>query len=303
MSGIIHIFLDILVPIFLIAGAGYVISHAINLPPKPLSQAVFYLFSPCLIFNLLTKNKLQSSEILRMILFSTALILLIGLITWLLGKLLRIKKGTLAATMLASMFMNAGNYGLPVIMFAYGEVALGYASIFFVTNAIMVNFIGVIIATMGKQNFFQALKNLARVPTVYALIVAMIILRIDWQTPIFLDRTITLLADASIPTMLVLMGIQFKKTTWSGKGLPISLATGIRLFISPLLAFALTPLFGISGAAQQASITESAMPSAVLNTVIATEFDAEPSLVSAVVFLTTILSPLTITPLLAYLTA
>lgn len=302
MSGIFQIFLNNLLPIFFIAGAGFLLSHYLNLPSKPLSQAVFYLFSPCLIFNLLTKNDLQNSDILRMILFSTVLILLIGTITWLVGKLLRMEKGTLAATMMASMFNNAGNYGLPVVLFAFGEIALGFASLFFVTNAVLVNVIGVVIASMGKQSFIQAVKNLVRVPTVYALLVALFIMRSDWQVPLFLDRSITLLADASIPTMLVLMGVQFKKTTWSGKALPISLAAGFRLILSPVLAFALTPLFGLTGAAQQASIVESAMPSAVLNTVIATEFDAEPSLVSAAVFFTTILSPLTLTPLLAYLT-
>ncbi len=302
MSGIFQIFLNNLLPIFLIAGAGFLLSHYINLPSKPLSQAVFYLFSPCLIFNLLTKNDLQNSDILKMILFSTVLILLIGTITWLVGKLLRMEKGTLAATMMASMFINAGNYGLPVVLFAFGEVALGFASLFFVTNAVLVNVIGVVIASMGKQSFIQAVRNLVRVPTVYALLVALFIMRLDWQVPLFLDRSITLLADASIPTMLVLMGVQFKKTTWSGKALPLSLAAGFRLILSPVLAFALTPLFGLTGAAQQASIVESAMPSAVLNTVIATEFDAEPSLVSAAVFFTTILSPLTLTPLLAYLT-
>ena len=302
MSSIFQIFLNILVPIFIITGAGYFLSHYINLPSKPLSQVVFYLFTPCLIFNLLTKNDLQSNDIIKIILFSSVLILLIGSLTWIVGKLLRMEKGTLAATMLASMFMNAGNFGLPVVLFAFGKVALGFASLFFVTNAVLVNVIGVVIASMGKQSFVQAVKNLARVPTVYALLVALFIMRSDWQIPLFLDRSITLLADASIPTMLVLMGVQFKKTTWSGKALPISLAAGFRLILSPVLAIALTPLFGITGAGQQASIIESAMPSAVLNTVIATEFDAEPSMVSAVVFLTTILSPLTLTPLLAYLT-
>lgn len=301
MTGIFQIFLNILVPIFLIAGAGYLLSQFLNLPSKPLSQAVFYLFSPCLIFNLLTKNELQDSDILKMILFSSLLILLVGLIAWIAGRLLRLEKGTLAATMLAAMFINAGNYGLPVVLFAFGEVALGFASLFFVTNAILVNVVGVVIASMGTQSFSHAIRNLARVPTVYALLAALIVMRSNWQVPLFLDRPITLLADASIPTMLVLLGVQFKKTTWSGRAVPLSLAAGLRLVISPLLAIALTPLFGLAGPAQQASIVEAGMPSAVLNTVIATEFDAEPALVSAAVFFTTILSPLTLTPLIAFL--
>ena len=303
MTDLFHIFLDNLVPIFLIAGAGYLLSHYLHLTPQALSQVIFYLFSPCLIFNLLTKNNLNDHDILRVILFSSCLILLIGVITWIAGKLLRMDKGTLAATMLASMFVNAGNYGLPVVLFAFGETALSYASLFFVTNAILVNVVGVVIASMGTKNFVQALGNLLRVPTVYALFLALLFMRTNLNIPLFLDRTVTLLADASIPAMLVLMGVQFKRVSWSGKAAPLSLVTGLRLVVSPILAFGLAPLFGITGPGRQATILEAAMPSAVLNTVIATQYDAQPALVSAAVFLTTILSPLTLTPLLAYLAA
>jgi malate permease and related proteins len=302
LNDLFQIFLNNLVPIFLIAGAGYLLSHYLNLSPQVLSHLVFYLFSPCLVFNLLTKNELAGIEILRMMLFSTILILLIGAITWVVGKMLRMEKGTLAATMLSSMFINAGNYGLPVVLFSFGEIALGYATLFFVTNAILVNVVGVVIASMGKKSFLQALLNILKVPTVYALILALLFMRTNWEVPLFLDRTFTLLSNASIPAMLVLMGIQFKKTSWSGKAVPISVATVLRLVISPIIAFFLTSVFGMIGPARQASILEAAMPSAVLNTVIATQFDSEPSLVSAAVFVTTILSPLTLTPLLAYLT-
>jgi predicted permease len=46
---------------------------------------------------------------------------------------------------------------------------------------------------------------------------------------------------------------------------------------------------------------EAAMPTAVLTTVIALEFDVEPDFVTGVVLATTLLSPLTVTPLIAAL--
>jgi predicted permease len=45
------------------------------------------------------------------------------------------------------------------------------------------------------------------------------------------------------------------------------------------------------------------MPVAVLTTVLALEFEVEPSFVTAAVLITTLLSPLTLTPLLAILGA
>ena len=43
------------------------------------------------------------------------------------------------------------------------------------------------------------------------------------------------------------------------------------------------------------------MPAAVTTTVLATEYGLDPSLVTAMVYIGTLLSPLTLTPLLVYL--
>ena len=51
----------------------------------------------------------------------------------------------------------------------------------------------------------------------------------------------------------------------------------------------------------EVAVIESAMPTAVLSMIIALEFDTEPSLVTSAVVVTTLLSPLTITPILVFL--
>jgi predicted permease len=77
----------------------------------------------------------------------------------------------------------------------------------------------------------------------------------------------------------------------------------MRLLIAPVMAFGLTRLLNLSLPAKQAVILEAAMPAAVLTTILATEFDAEPTFVTTVVLVTTLLSPFTLTPLLALLGA
>ena len=67
-------------------------------------------------------------------------------------------------------------------------------------------------------------------------------------------------------------------------------------------ALLLAWLLGLEGTARQAGILQASMPSAVLCIILATEYDLEPELVTSVVFFTTLLSPLTLTPLLLYLT-
>jgi predicted permease len=103
--------------------------------------------------------------------------------------------------------------------------------------------------------------------------------------------------------MLVLLGMQLVNIRLNGQRLPLILTSSMRLLIAPLLAIALTRLFHVSIPATQAVVLEAAMPVAVMTTILATEFEVEPSFVTAAVLLTTLLSPLTLTPLLAFLGA
>ena len=58
---------------------------------------------------------------------------------------------------------------------------------------------------------------------------------------------------------------------------------------------------GLRGAAFQAGVLQTSMPTAVMTTILALEFDALPQFVTSVVCVATLLSPLTVTLLIAYL--
>jgi predicted permease len=77
----------------------------------------------------------------------------------------------------------------------------------------------------------------------------------------------------------------------------------MRLVGGAVVGLALVGIMGLTGTARQAGVLQSAMPSAVITIVLATEYDVEPAFVTSVVISTTLLSPLTLTPLLAYLGA
>ncbi|HSQ27359.1 MAG TPA: AEC family transporter [Anaerolineales bacterium] len=303
MSQLPALFLENLLPIFLAAGAGYFLSRFSKLNPRPLSQVIFYIFSPCLLYTLLTNSRLSNGDILSTMLFASMVILSVGALTWLATVLLRFPRPTQSAVLLSSMFMNSGNFGLPVVLFAFGETGLAFASLFFVTNLIFNYTFGVVIASMGTASIKQSLLNLIKIPAIYAVILSFFSLQTGWQLPLPVDRTVNLLGDASIPAMLVLLGMQLQSVDWRGKILPLAITNFMRLLAAPAIAILIAPLFNLTGAAYQAGVLESAMPTAVLCTVLATEYDAEPKFVTAAVISTTLLSPLVLTPLLAYLGA
>jgi malate permease and related proteins len=303
LSQYLNLFFNNLFPILLAAAIGYAIARWLKINSRPLSQVVFYIFSPVLVFKLIIGSQLSNSDILRTLLFTLVLIGGVGVLTWLVGRIFRLNRKILAAVLITAMFMNAGNYGLPLTNFAFGEAALAFASVFFVINAVATNTVGIVIASSGSTSVWNAIKGLVKFPAIYALALGVLFLQFKWSLPSGLDRTVTLLSNAAIPCMLVLLGMQLVNIKLDGHVVPLIFTSGMRLLIAPLLAYGLTRLFGLTGPAYQAVVLESAMPAAVMTTILATEFDSEPTFVTAVVMITTLLSPFTLTPLLAFLGA
>ena len=157
--------------------------------------------------------------------------------------------------------------------------------------------------SMGRASLSAAAKGLLSVPAIWAVVLALVILRVDWSLPLPVARTVGLFSQASIPCFLVILGMQLHGNGWRGPLRPLALAVIARLLLSPLVAIVLVPVLGLDGAARQAGILQTAMPSAIITIVLATEYDVEPNFVTSAVFVTTLLSPLTVTPLLAYLGA
>jgi predicted permease len=259
LGNLASLFINNLLPILLIAGIGYLCGKYLHIDPRSLSRVIFYVFSPCLIFNLLMNNHLSNDDILRMIGFTGSVVLCVSMVTFLLGKLLKLNRKMLAAVVLATLATNAGNFGLSLNLFAFGESGLAQASIFFVTSALITYTVGVAVASLGTANLKQSLLKLLKVPTIYAVFLALIFIWQSWQLPIPLARTTTFLGDASIPTMLILLGLQLQ-TNHRTRHIPaLVLANGMRLVGGAVFGLVLGAFFGLQGVAYQAGVLEASI--------------------------------------------
>jgi predicted permease len=205
------------------------------------------------------------------------------------------------AVLIATMFGNTGNYGLPLVSFAFGENALRYAGLYFATTSILFNTAGILIASLGHMNIRDAMLGLLRVPTVYGVLFAGMLNVFNVELPVALSRTIDLAAGGSIPMMIVLLGIELSRVKWSNSLRGAGLSVSLRLLVAPFIALGLGFLLGMQGAVWQAGVTQASMPAAVNTTILAAEYKLDSSLVTAIVFIGTLLSPLTLTPLLVFL--
>jgi malate permease and related proteins len=294
-------FANNILPILLLGGAGFALGKLLHIDSRSLGRVVFYIFSPVLIFDLLIQNQLDWKEALGVMLLTICTVLIMGLITYLLGILFKLERSTLIAVLVTTMFANTGNYGLPLVSFAFGEKALSYAGIFFVTTTFLFYTVGVLIASLGHMNFKEAMLGLFKIPTMYAVLLAVVINAFHLQIPASVSRATELAAGGTIPLMLILLGVELTRVQFSGSLKAMQLSVGLRLIVAPLVALVLAGLFGIQGFARQGSVTEASMPSMVSTTVLATEYNLDSKIITAVVFISTLLSPLTLTPLLVFL--
>ena len=153
---LLNIFANNILPILLISGSAFGLGKAFKLDPRPLGKVLFYIFTPLLVFDLLTTTKLPLDRMAIMTGFTFLSALLLAGVAFLLGKIIHLERGPLIAVVLTSLCMNGGNYGLPLVLFAFGEQALAYASIYFVASMVVFYTVGVIIASLGHLNLRSA---------------------------------------------------------------------------------------------------------------------------------------------------
>jgi len=202
---------------------------------------------------------------------------------------------------LSTAFCNTGYIGYPVIKSFLGDVGLSKAVIFSTVHTIFMITLGVFIAGLGgkrKEKILDGLIGMLKLPWVYAMILAFVMnaLGKSWREfPYFVKEPISMLVDSAIPIIIITVGVELSRIKPSTLFLKdISVLTFFKLFLTPLIVLAILYVLKIDGIMGKVMIMESAMPTAMTTVLVATETDADPELISMVVFTTTFLSFLTL---------
>lgn len=302
MNLLLSILTSDILPIFAIASVGFLVARFAKVDVGMLSRVVFYALLPCLAFKMLLTSPVSGPSAGRLMLLAVLIMGTMGALAYAVAKAIGLKSSLLRAFMMVVMFSNGGNYGLPVVSFAFGPETLAYATIFFLTGSV---------TTYVASSFFAsshhggriagALEKIWKMPALYGLALAGIFLGAGWQVPEDVMRPVSMLSDAALPAMLLILGMQLERAVWPARPGIVVLAVGISLLVAPLVALGLCALLGVAGPARQAVVILASMPVAVITTILSLEFDLAPEFVTSAVFVSTLASPLTLVPLIAYL--
>ena len=194
---------------------------------------------------------------------------------------------------------NYGTYGLPVILFAFGEEGLSYAVLFFVVSVLLQATLGVGIAAARKgQKAWQPILSIVRVPWVYAFALSVGLRALGLRLPTGLERAMELVAGGAIPMQLLLLGMELSRLRLRQMAeATIELALE-RVFLAPVLAAAIAVIPGLQAPVASILILQASMPSAINSMILAVKYERHPELAAGVVLVGTLASMGTITLLL-----
>ena len=301
VSELLSIFLNVVVPVFTLVLLGYLLGPRLKLQYRTLSRTAYYLLIPAFVFHVLSTVKIDLDTAGRMVAGISLIYIATGLIGWSVARIMRYDREMAVAFMMTGVFGNVGNYGLALNRFRLGDLAMESATVYMVTVNAVAFTVCVLAASWVHHGGLGALKRLVKTPGVLALAPALFFPFTGTTPPLILDRTSGLLGDAMIPIMLLTLGLQLREAGRLEWGAATLTASGVRLIGGPALAFALIPLFGLSGVEASAGVLQASMPAAVLTAIIAVENDVAPTFVTSVVFATTLLSLLSLTLVMALL--
>lgn len=298
---VLHIFVNNILPAFLIIGAGTYLGRVFDLEVRTPSRMTLYFFIPCLVFSSLMNSTVRGEDIIHILAFLCASSAAVAVVSWVTARALRLNQVQTNALFISTIFLNAGNLGLSILLFSYGEEGMARGIIFYVGSALMVHTLAAFFASRGRASVRQSVINVLKLPTLYAVILAFLFRGLHVAPPNLILKPIELVGGAAIPTLLFVLGIQLSRTRLQGNLQLIGIASAIRLLVAPALAFLLAWLMGLGGLTRQVCIFEASTPAAVTATLMAIEFDCEPEFVTSVVFLTTLLSSISLTVILGLL--
>lgn len=308
MLATLRAFSEVLLPITIVIAAGYALRRAFPLDLRSLNRMSLYVLTPALVFATLLRTDLPGGAAVQL---SVQMLVVLGVsasCAYLLAGPLGLTNAQRSGFLLVATFMNSGNYGLSATRFAFGDTGFQYAIVGYLIQAIMSQTWAVYLASAGQNNRRAALRHVFRLPVIYAtlLAVALRLLGIhldeaDGLVAVGVFRGVRLLADATLPVLLLILGMQLHHRQPLTSFKPLGVATALRLGVSIPVAYGVGLLVGLSGLPLQVGVLQAAMPTAVNMTILALEFDAWPEFVSNGVIVTTLASLVTLTALIAVL--
>ncbi len=264
------------IPVFLVVAIGFVYGRKRRPDMLAINRMTLEVLTPALILTSLTDKSFHLAEQLPVALGGALLILACGGLGLLMYRPLRMSREALLPSL---MFMNAGNMGLPMAVLAFGPAALpSFVSLWLVCNLLQFT-LGVRIASQTAS-----WRGLLRSPLLITMVIGLVFSAGGLQLPAVLQPGLKMMGDASVALMLFSLGVRLTDVNLRDWRIGV-LGGALRPVLGMLVALPLVFLLPLDPQQRALLVMYGALPPAVVNYLLAEQYQREPEKVASIVLI------------------
>lgn len=195
------------------------------------------------------------------------------------------------------LLSNCGFMGIPIAGAIYGKEGLFYTAIVNLCFSIVTWTLGIKLVSEGVDREYRInLMGLTKNPGIMSVVIGLIIFLIQIKLPQFIETPLAAIAATTTPLAMFSIGAFLTqadiKSVFKDKILFVS--SSLRLIISPLFMIVLVGLLKLPLNVAGVIVLLEAMPAATTSAIFARKFDSDYELASKGIFLSTLLSLISI---------
>jgi len=282
----------IIFPIVAIVTSGYLYAKRFQTDMEVANRLNLNIFLPALLFSVFTSKEFNLLDFQFLALGGIAVILISGLIAYLISKVLGFELKTFVPPL---MFVNSGNMGLPLALFAFGKSAIPAAVVlFFIENTLHFT-LGIKILDKSSS-----VIKVMRIPMVVASIIGVIISLSAYTVPTLIITPVKMMGEIAIPLMLFSLGVRLVEIDFNDWKIGIIGAIS-RPVIGVVSVLLILPWISLSNLNTAQLIIFAILPPAVLNFIVAEKYNQEPKKVASIVLIGNLFSLISVPTALYFL--
>lgn len=286
---------SIILTLLLIIGAGWLFRRLGVVgegSEKAFNQYLYYLALPCLIIVKIGSTPL--SGLGSGFLLANLLPLLICMAgVWSAWRFFGLDWRFARLMLIVSVMGNTVYLGFPVVSLRLGEHLIGHAAIISSLHNVIVFTAGFALMTTicgeGGCPPSRLLRTAARNVVLWSSLAGLALAHSGWRLPALAETVMTDIGRTTMPLSLFTIGVSLYGKRIAGNLGRLAAISAVKLLVLPALFLAAARLLGFSGEISSAVFLQMAMPAAVLNYVVAREFDFDADLTAQAIVLSTLL--------------
>jgi malate permease and related proteins len=160
--------LSAVIPVFFLVGLGFIFARWKKISLGSITEIIVYLGTPSLVLTSLASKPLYAGDVIIIFCGILAVYAGVGFLIWLYFLVFGFHS---RGFVLPVLFMNAGNMGIPLAFFAFGQAGMQRATLIFVIATCLQYSIGLYILN-GRSNWLETF----RLPLLYAALMGILII-------------------------------------------------------------------------------------------------------------------------------